>query len=948
MGKKDTTTDLTEASKIASKNDYFKDSIIMIDEFEGFSNDQHMVIESMIANCKDIYIALRSNNLYDTENQVFSTVNDTFSRIKDVGRKYGIDIKIQKFDNKYRFKNKELGELGNVVYQNYHTENKESENIRVFSAENIYSETEYVAATIKRLVNENDIKYNDIAVLSNNLSAYSLHLESSFKRYEIPYNLSLNKGLSYTPLMQYITGLLDILCRKNPDTESILRYAKTGLTDLKDDEISELENYIYIWNTDNEKWFEEFTAGDEFTDVEKIESIRQKLIFPLVNLSKEISSDEKVINYATKLIEFITDNHVDKKLSKMFEDDENINSEMEFVWNKFIEILDSVVETFGETKMEFKEFSNLFLITASQISFDMPPMMLDSVEIADAKNARLSDAKAVFIIGAIDGSFPMISEENTIFTDAEKKVLKEAELDMFKSVKQLDSEGKLASYKALMSASEKIYITYSLTDNEGKKSYPCDAVGRIKKEYTKSYIKDTNLDISYFALTKEAVYYQYVLQGAGKNKNKFRLKKYLENDSKYIEKIEFLENIRNISDYEVHNKALLRKNIGEDMCISPSNLEDYKKCPFIYFCKKILKLYKPKTKEINPLEKGNVIHFILENIMKEYSKEDFVHMSDKELERVIKEYSSQYYKKQLGNGVSINSRMNTIYSRTSANTKVVIQHIQNELMQSDFCPDRFELEIGPEKEAKGETIELENGCKLTIIGKTDRVDVLNTGNDEKAVRIIDYKSGKKSFSFEKIYNGFDHQMLLYLFILTDDDNLYSGYTPAGVLYMPSGNMKNSVAREEFLNDTQDIINENYKMNGFVLNEVSVIRSMEKDIKGIYIPAVLDSTGEKFTNESNVISEEQMEKLKKFIFDDIKETAEQIYKGKFECLPHMSDEYYPCDYCDYADICLERENKDSITKSSEKISASRATTEQKIDGFFEKISEKEDKNSNGMD
>jgi ATP-dependent helicase/nuclease subunit B len=166
--------------------------------------------------------------------------------------------------------------------------------------------------------------------------------------------------------------------------------------------------------------------------------------------------------------------------------------------------------------------------------------------------------------------------------------------------------------------------------------------------------------------------------------------------------------------------------------------------------------------------------------------------------------------------------------------------------------------------------------------------------------------------------------------------------------MPSGNMKNSVAREEFLNDTQDIINENYKMNGFVLNEVSVIRSMEKDIKGIYIPAVLDSTGEKFTNESNVISEEQMEKLKKFIFDDIKETAEQIYKGKFECLPHMSDEYYPCDYCDYSDICLERENKDSITKSSEKISASRATTEQKIDGFFEKISEKEEKNSNGMD
>lgn len=42
-----------------------------------------------------------------------------------------------------------------------------------------------------------------------------------------------------------------------------MRLLKTGLTALSGDEISELENYAFLWNIDGSKWRRDFTENPD-------------------------------------------------------------------------------------------------------------------------------------------------------------------------------------------------------------------------------------------------------------------------------------------------------------------------------------------------------------------------------------------------------------------------------------------------------------------------------------------------------------------------------------------------------------------------------------------------------------------------------------------------------------------------------------------------------------
>lgn len=82
-------------------------------------------------------------------------------------------------------------------------------------------------------------------------------------------------------------------------------------------------------------------------------------------------------------------------------------------------------------------------------------------------------------------------------------------------------------------------------------------------------------------------------------------------------------------------------------------------------------------------------------------------------------------------------------------------------------------------------------------GKVDRVD--GWLKDGKIyVRVVDYKTGRKSFDLAEVRMGLDIQMLLYLFTLQKEGKAYFGQNvePAGVLYLP--------ARDELLAQERSI------------------------------------------------------------------------------------------------------------------------------------------------
>ena len=116
-----------------------------------------------------------------------------------------------------------------------------------------------------------------------------------------------------------------------------------------------------------------------------------------------------------------------------------------------------------------------------------------------------------------------------------------------------------------------------------------------------------------------------------------------------------------------------------------------------------------------------------------------------------------------------------IITRISRSLKEVVRNISDEMKQSDFEPTHCELKIGKDGEIPAVHFPFDSG-DIILTGSIDRVDQYNG-----YVRIIDYKTGSKSFKLPDILFGLNMQMLIYLYCVVRGENP-SELKPAGILY----------------------------------------------------------------------------------------------------------------------------------------------------------------------
>ena len=77
------------------------------------------------------------------------------------------------------------------------------------------------------------------------------------------------------------------------------------------------------------------------------------------------------------------------------------------------------------------------------------------------------------------------------------------------------------------------------------------------------------------------------------------------------------------------------------MCIR----DRYYTCRFQYFCRYGLGFHAPQKAELNPLNRGNVIHYLLNRLLEHY---DVVHITEEELRQQIDRYLKEYLNRVMG------------------------------------------------------------------------------------------------------------------------------------------------------------------------------------------------------------------------------------------------------------------------------------------------------------
>ena len=917
----DETDLLTILAENIDKTDMFKDAVIYIDEFAGFTSQEYHIIEKLIQIAKQVTITICTDGLHEIKNpdtDIFYSNEVTVTKLLEVAQNCDVKIEEIKLEETYRFKNSELKHLEKNLYENKPQKyNSQIKNIQLFLAKNQYSEIEEVARNVLKLVRDEGYRYRDISIITKNIATYSSLARAIFDKYDIPIFIDENRDLNQNIVIQYILGILEIFI-KNWSYEAVFNYIKTGFSNIEEDDIFKLEKYCLKWGIKQNKWKKEFTYGNyeekDKADIERLEQIRKDLVTPLMNLKYKIDENKTVEGISKAIYEFLVEQQIYEKVQIKIQELNEIGqidlaNEYESSIQTIIEILDEIVLVFKDDKITIDKYNQILKIGFKNSSLTKIPGTQDQVIMGDVDRSRSHKVKAIFIIGLNDGEFPSVRKDEGFLNDADREVLKQNGIELAKGTIDKLYEDSFNIYKAFTTAEEKLYLLYSSSDMQGKALRPSMLINKIKKIYPMLQEQSDVIERRSEILNKKTTYEELIIN-LSKLKEQDSIEKlwyyiydYYQKNSEWNEKLK--QSLKGLEYTNIPDK-IDQNNIdrlyGNTLITSISKLERYRSCPFSYYLQYGLKIKPQEELKIQTLNTGTFIHEVIDEFF------GTVREVGIKLEEITEEQLSEIINKIIDSKLGQNK--NYIFTSTAKYRALVIRlkkiikkalkYIIGTIVQSRFEVLGTEVEFGEKGKYKPIRLTLEDGKRIEIIGKIDRIDTAQ-GEDGKYLRIIDYKSSAKNIDLNEVYAGLQIQLLTYLDAACKEEDLM----PAGVLYfsMLEQMIKSDKRLEQ--EEIEEKIRANFKMKGLILADVKVVKLHDKNLRNgnsALVPAYIGKDGELSEKKTSGVTAKQFKDLQKYMYTIIKQISKEILGGNIDLKPYYKDKKTPCKYCDYKSIC----------------------------------------------
>ena len=809
--------------------------------FAGFDNlliNERNIVEKAIEQANNITFEVINSAQETEEFNVFLESEKLINDIKKIAKKISKEIKINKRIEVVKYKNSELKYIENNVDKlNVSTKYEENvENVKMFLAKNPYTEIEYVAKNILKLVSENKYMYKDIAIMNRNGETYNNIIKSTFAKFNISINLQEENNLKNNLVVKNVIETLEVVKK-------------------------------------------EWDKSQELSHSNITKKIYEKLVEQ--NVEAKINNNLKIIN--------------ENKINKV--------DEYKNIMNLIYQVFEEILELFGENVTDFQIYKNKLELALENITYNNYQEIYDAVLIGDINKIIKRDTKVIFTIGINDGILPTSVKEEGFINDANRKDLIGLGIEIAEGTMQELYKEQYEVYKVFSTATERIYITYSSTDKEGKALRPSLIIDKIKgffpqlKTESDVITKETNIS------TLEQTFEEMI-----GNLREYQDEKDIDSIwfdvYKKFESDERLKKAMLALDYTNQPEKLSEENLekvyGEIFRTSISKLQAYKSCPFAYYINYGLKV-KKQDNALNSMETGSFLHEVIDEFFSKYVDLHFSQVEDFNIEETVKTIVA----KKLGEEKNIKFTANAKYRNITRRLEKVllesIKYIIYQLKNSDFKIYGNEIEF--KEGAKYEPIKLtlEDGKEIEIIGKIDRVDI-TTYEDRKYVRIVDYKSSTKKIDLNNVLNGIELQLITYL----DSITRYEGFVPAGMVYFnmiePMVNAKKNLEDEEIEKEVKKL----FRMKGVLLEDVNIIRKMDNRMQSgssDIVTAEISKTAEKLSARGGTyLDEEQFKILQEKVLEIIKELVAEILTGNIEIRPLLNNKKSVCQYCDYASIC----------------------------------------------
>ena len=901
---------------------WIKNSIIYIDEFSGYTAQEYEVIKQFIKYAKQVNITICIDNLEMETNpdiDVFYSNKQTLKKLVRIIDENHFKLKEPvNLEKQYRLKNEELQVLSqNLVSTKSTKYAKDVENIHLFLAKNRYSEIENVAKTICKMVREKNLRYKDMAIITKNIDMYSSLVRSIFAKYDIPVFIDEKRDLNQNIIVQYVLSIFEIFTN-NYTSEAMFNYIKLGFLDIEDDEIFRLENYCTKWGIKRNKWKEDFKyeMEDESKkqEIERLNEIRKQIIEPLVILKKNIDKEKTAINITKQIYTFLQEQNIEEKISKKvkwLEENGLIDLANEYVesYNIILEVLDEIVLVFQEDKMTIDIYSKILKIGLKNSELGKIPATQDQVTLGDVDRTRSHKVDIVFVIGLNDGVFPSVNKDEGFLNDADREKLKNDGMELANGTLENLYEENFNIYKVLTTAEQEMYLSYASSDGEGKALRPSILIHKIKKIFPKLEEQSDVINKKY-EIACQNITYEELLEKLYQLKNKEDIEKlwyavydwYKQNPNWNTRLEQDMEGLSYTNVPKKLKKANMDKLYGNTLHTSVSRLEQYRRCPFSYYLQYGLKVKPKEELKIQSFNTGSFMHETIDEFFK-YVHENNLNLAELEeidIQKIVSkiidedlELSKNYIFKATVKYKILVRRLKKIVSKA-------LKYIIQTLIYSDFTIKGTEVEFDKKGEYKPILLELEDGKRIEITGKIDRIDIAKE-EDGNYLRIIDYKSSSKNIDLNEVYAGLQIQLLTYADAVCKEEDLI----PAGIFYFSL--LEQMIKADKKISDEEieELIRKNFKMKGLIVADVKVIKMNDNSLTtgtSKMVPAAISKSGEVIEKWTNGVKQEEFSILQKYIYQTIKEIGREIFDGNIDLKPYYKEGKTPCEYCEYKSIC----------------------------------------------
>ena len=870
---------------------FFRNKTVILDSFKGFTGQQFKIIDRILAQADDVIVSLTNDPELSGDYNVFMNIRAAAERIRKSAARFSVAEDKPLVLEKSYYNSKDMAALERLLAGGDFEKNQQCGDITLCAAASVSDEAEFAARTIRRLVRQKGYRYRDFVIIARDAEKYEESVYSACKLYGVPLFGDRREPLSAFPAAAAVNAALEFCL--NPTSESILRFHKTGLGTLRTEEISALENYVYLWNIDSSLWQTDWTMDprgfvsedenkkDNKAELEKINSLRQKAVAPLYTFKEKFRGT--AADMAKAVVELLEECNAAEKLSVLSESFKSEGAEfrsdvLKQSYDRYMKLLDSMAVCFGNREIKRQEFFEALSLSVSLDNVGVIPRMLDEVTFGAADRIRPSRPKVAIVLGANQGVFPKGLSSSGILGVTERKSLIELGIEIpDNQISSVIDENYLV-YCNLCCPSDRLYISYANHSISGEEMEPSAFLAEIAENLGAETVLEPqeNLNGENLPETYESAYSQYCRRRLTADSE--TLKDALKG-SREEEKIEYLSKMLSGAPQKISEETA-EKLFGKNITMSASRFDTFRKCRFSYFCKYGLSAKRLKPAEFDVLQRGTIVHFVLEKIVGAYKK-GVADLSEGEINSLVDKYINEYLDGISGYRAIETERSKFLVSRISCALKAVVLQLSREFAQSGFEPAYCELKIGNGGEIPELKIPFDKG-DINIVGSIDRVDEYNG-----YIRVIDYKTGTKSFKLPDILFGLNLQMLIYLYAVVRAGG-NNDEKAAGILYMPS---------------KRDLNDNGMAMNGLLRSEKDIVAAMDRDMQGEFVPKYsITKSGALDKRCTSFVSCEDFSEIFDYIETLMKRTGDGILSGDIAVNPLDGRETPACKYCDYGAVC----------------------------------------------